>query len=572
MIVPEGFYYEDILKEHYPELEVLTTDSILSCLKNVSSGEADAALVEKPVADYLITNHFLTDLVSIPVMDSAHLENTPVSIGVEKSRTILRDIMQKAVDAVSEEEMASIYNQWFEAEELEKQRSLVPLTPEEQSYIERRSTIRMCVHPDRLPFEGRDESGKHIGIAADVANLVSERIGVEIELVPTGSWQESLEAVQTGRADILTCLSKNPGNTEAFLFSDHFYESVYVLVGRESEPYISDLDILAEKTVAVPDENPVAEYLSTNYPNVGILPRKNLDGALRAVSEGHADLAVGSLQMVSYLIHDNAFYDLKIAGQTPYKDYVRFGVSKSSEPLKPILNKALDSISSQEINRITQKWLAIRYEHGFDYGLLWKILIAVAFVVAVIVAWNRKLRGLNRKLTEAHSELEQKSEELERLSQTDRLTGLYNRMKVETIIENECERASRSEVSLSVIMIDVDRFKAINDEYGHHIGDEVLCELTDYLQRHNRSIDTLGRWGGEEFLLVCPGTGLEGARVLAEKLRAGLEELDFRLERKITCSFGIAEYRSGESPDKLFIRVDEALYRAKDAGRNRVAG
>ncbi len=572
VIVPEGFYYEDILRQHYPALEVLTSDSILSCLKSVSSGRADAALVEKPVADYLITNHFLTDLVSIPVMDSAHLENTPVSIGVDKSEATLRDIMQKAMDAVSEEEMADIYNRWFEAEELEKQRNLVPLRLEEQAYIEGKKTIRMCIHSDRLPFEGRDESGDHIGIVADVVDLVAERIGVDIEIVSTGSWQESLEALETGRADFLTCLHRNPGNTDTFLFSDHFYESLYVLVGRKSEPYISDMNILTEKTVAVPEGNPVADYLSSNYPNTGILPKEDLDAALRAVSTGNADLAAGSLQMISYRIHDNALYDLKIAGQTPYKDYIRFGVSKSSEELLPILNKALDSISPQEINHITQKWITIRYEHGFDYSLLWKVLAVAAVVVAVIVLWNRKLRGLNRELTEAHRELEQKSEELERLSQTDRLTGLYNRMKIETIIENECERASRSDVTVSVVMIDVDRFKAINDEYGHHFGDKVLCELTDYLQTNNRTIDTLGRWGGEEFLLICPGTGLEGVRVLAEKLRAGIEELDFPVDRKITCSFGIAEYRKNESPDKLFIRVDEALYRAKDAGRNRVEG
>lgn len=180
------------------------------------------------------------------------------------------------------------------------------------------------------------------------------------------------------------------------------------------------------------------------------------------------------------------------------------------------------------------------------------------------------MKGIQNALAEAHAELAMKSHELERLSITDRLTGLYNRHKLDQVLDHESDRASRSGVSLSVILIDVDHFKRVNDSFGHRAGDKVLAEISGVLEKGIRRVDTVGRWGGEEFLIVCPDTEMAGATTLAEKLRYCIAEHRFSDSGSMTASFGVAQLIPGEATHKLLERADAALYRAKGGGRDRV--
>ncbi|HKL20818.1 MAG TPA: diguanylate cyclase [Tichowtungia sp.] len=173
-------------------------------------------------------------------------------------------------------------------------------------------------------------------------------------------------------------------------------------------------------------------------------------------------------------------------------------------------------------------------------------------------------------LRNAQAELARKNQELERLAVCDRLTGLYNRRKLDERLEQELTRAARYNRPLSVIMLDLDHFKEINDTCGHPAGDTVLAESAVRLKRALRKNDTVGRWGGEEFLILCPETGLRDAAGLAERLRQTFADRDFPEAGRLTASFGVAACRAEDQPNKLLSRADRALYRAKKSGRNRV--
>jgi diguanylate cyclase (GGDEF)-like protein len=160
---------------------------------------------------------------------------------------------------------------------------------------------------------------------------------------------------------------------------------------------------------------------------------------------------------------------------------------------------------------------------------------------------------------------------LEELSTIDTLTGAYNRRKFDDVLEIEIQRAARYRLPLSAILFDVDHFKRINDELGHHTGDEVLRELADFVKRHIRGSDYLIRYGGEEFLVLCPVTGRGPATDLAEKLRLGIEAHAFARAEHITISAGVATLREGDTHDTLLKRADDGLYEAKEHGRNRTA-
>jgi diguanylate cyclase (GGDEF)-like protein len=160
-----------------------------------------------------------------------------------------------------------------------------------------------------------------------------------------------------------------------------------------------------------------------------------------------------------------------------------------------------------------------------------------------------------------------------RQAQVDGLTGIANRRHLEEALTLELARAKRFDTSLSIVLADLDDFKAINDRHGHPTGDLVLREFAGLLGHALRDVDLAGRWGGEEFLLVLPGTDGPGAAQVAERIRASLEAASIPVadgELHVTASFGVASYAPGTAQEELFEHADEALYRAKAAGKNRI--
>jgi diguanylate cyclase (GGDEF)-like protein/PAS domain S-box-containing protein len=159
---------------------------------------------------------------------------------------------------------------------------------------------------------------------------------------------------------------------------------------------------------------------------------------------------------------------------------------------------------------------------------------------------------------------------LKELSITDKLTQVSNRLHLDTNYTNEMKRAKRYGTIFSTIIIDIDFFKKVNDTFGHQIGDDVLVKIARILQKNIREMDILGRWGGEEFLIICPETTISHGKILAEKIRVKIEEYDFSIDSPITCSFGVSQYNQNDEKEDTFKRADKALYRAKESGRNKV--
>jgi len=169
------------------------------------------------------------------------------------------------------------------------------------------------------------------------------------------------------------------------------------------------------------------------------------------------------------------------------------------------------------------------------------------------------------------SEQKRLEAELDFQASHDRLTGLYNRKHFEDLLEQERHRADRYGGTFSLIMFDIDHFKRVNDRFGHHTGDDLLVRIPRLVDDHLRDSDNLARWGGEEFMLLLPQTEAHEAQPLAERLRRQVAEAGWADLPAVTLSLGVAQYRPGESADDLTRRVDDALYRAKNQGRNRVA-
>ncbi len=171
----------------------------------------------------------------------------------------------------------------------------------------------------------------------------------------------------------------------------------------------------------------------------------------------------------------------------------------------------------------------------------------------------------------AHVALEQAHQQVLAMSRKDQLTGLLNRGAINDALKTEMERSRRYHQPLSVVMIDIDHFKHINDRYGHEAGDRVLSKLGAIFLHNMRQPDVVGRWGGEEFLIVTPGSRDEQAAELAQRLRRYIIAVSPpEVPEKISASFGVTQFQNSQSLDHLLYVADMAMYQAKNTGRDRV--
>jgi diguanylate cyclase (GGDEF)-like protein len=199
--------------------------------------------------------------------------------------------------------------------------------------------------------------------------------------------------------------------------------------------------------------------------------------------------------------------------------------------------------------------------------------IFVIFLGYRIALLNNQVRSQKKReseLLEINSLLDVRSKQLEEKSKTDFLTGAFNRQGIEDAIRIGLWEWRSQKKPLSLILIDIDHFKKINDEHGHAIGDHVLSALSNIVKQHIRSNDLFARWGGEEFVLLCRDTKIEQASLIAEKIRELIASFAFKDNVQVTASFGVATLNANETLEQLFNHADKALYEAKHQGRNKV--
>lgn len=178
-------------------------------------------------------------------------------------------------------------------------------------------------------------------------------------------------------------------------------------------------------------------------------------------------------------------------------------------------------------------------------------------------------KRIEAELREKTVQLEELNKQLEASAVTDHLTQIYNRLYFDKAIEREIARYKRYGNSLSLILFDIDHFKHVNDSLGHHAGDRVLQTMAILVKQSLRKSDVFARWGGEEFIILLPESNVLQGLLVAEKLREKIATSTILEERKITCSFGVTEFRTDESYESFAKRADTALYEAKNTGRNR---
>jgi len=436
-------------------------------------------------------------------------------------------------------------------------------------------TVTYCVDPDWLPYEGI-EKGQHVGISSDYVKLLEDISGYRFLLISTRSWSETLSLAQSGRCQLVPMLNKSHEREQYLRFSQPYFYSPKVLVSRTELLLPQGLNSANVESVAVIDGYRTIEYLKNQHPALDLVVVTSEQAGLSAVSEGEADVFIGSTLSVNNELFKHGLRDLKITGWSELKDELRVGVPLEEEALLADIAESLKKITAQQHADIFNAWNKVRVIDNTNYSLIWKIVAASLAMLVLLLGgylsarkYNRQLQLKNEKLVHLQKELEVSNEELRIQSSRDALTTLYNRHYINQIIENPSYQYA-TVAPLALIVLDLDFFKKVNDTYGHTAGDKVLVELSRLLKKDTDESHILVRWGGEEFVIFCKQQTLEDANRLCETFQNSIKSYPFSYIKTLSCSYGVAELLPGESLAACFKRADTALYQAKANGRDRI--
>ncbi len=444
------------------------------------------------------------------------------------------------------------------------------LSEEQWAWLDSLESIRVATDPNWPPFEYYNEQGQLRGISADYLKLLEERLGVRVELVHGLSWLEVLEASRQGEIDLLPAVAATPARRDFLSFSRPYVRSPMVLVTDMSIDFIAGVEQLKNRKILTVTGYASDETLGSFYPNLKVERVNSTLEGLQRVAAGEAEVFVGNLAAVSYLIRSEGLANLKVSGQLPHSFDLAMAVRNDLPQLVEILDHFLASVSAREHNEIYATWVKLPVQQGIPWRNILPILISLLALLGLLGFYAAHLTRLNRRIRLAEAELRSKNRELKQVSITDKLTGCYNRHHLDKVLLEQAELVRRHQRPLALVLFDLDHFKRLNDTHGHQMGDEVLHTFAELVRGQVRSTDVFGRWGGEEFLLICPETDQKQACQVAEKIRKVLEEHEFPQGIRQTLSAGVLSLKQEMSLDQLLSEVDEQLYRAKQQGRNRV--
>lgn len=445
----------------------------------------------------------------------------------------------------------------------------------EKAWIKQNPTVKVAIDRAWHPIEFVNSKGEYDGLLKNYLGHISAITGINFVPQVGSSWTESLEALQYGQYDMFSAFIETPDRKKYVDFTPAFLKFPMIIATQKGENYISDFSKIPKKTIAVVKDYAAHEIVKTHYPQLDILLVESVKEGLEAVSNGRAYGYIDNLAVVSHHIGELGLTNIQISGESAFNANIRMAVNKELPELHSILTKALATIDEETRIKLNSSWLQIEYKQNLDWQLMLIYLSPIAILIILIATYSQKMRRLNHALSKTNDELvnaqqslEASHQRLEIMTVTDFLTGAYNRQHLDLVIEQEISRCIRYGDELSTLLIDLDDFKQINDNYGHLVGDQVLKDAYNTMCEQVRRSDTVGRWGGEEFMVICPQTNLNQALKIADKILKSLKSLSFNEGFTISASIGVSQYQSGEDSIQLIERTDKQLYRAKEQGKD----
>lgn len=492
------------------------------------------------------------------------------------------------------------------------QETSIQFTETEKQWLLAHPVIRISPDSYYEPVEFV-EDGVHTGMTGEYFDSISDMLGVTFELIQHEKWSDTLKAMDAGHIDLLTSLQKTPERNLKYNFTVPYISLNSVMVtDRLNKNNKMTMDDLTGKKLAVVEGYFWGDLIKRDYTEIELVSVPDISEGLKQTALGTADAFLGSFATLSYYLNKQEITNLMVAGNSPYQINYGVAIRKDWPELVGILDKAIQAISLERHEQIRANWIKLDYEPPLLNRSVTMILVALVVIAALLAVMGayisntlrRKVRGKTKELYLINQKLEEmvemRTEDLRRandkllstkrlLTSTnktleeeanrDRLTKIPNRKRLEEVLELTMKEVQTAKNPISLMMMDIDHFKLLNDHYGHLIGDDCLIEVASCLNSFTkRGGEFVARFGGEEFIMVLPNIDEEQATnyansVLEKTHELSIENIDSPTEKFVTLSIGVATYSPLDeqlTSAELINRSDLAMYQAKKSGRNQV--
>lgn len=461
----------------------------------------------------------------------------------------------------------SLYNKYFQVEDNYK----LSLTYDEIEFLKNIKKIKAVYVNNFAPLQNwNSKNKKPEGISIDIANIISKKLNIDIELQVVDSFEEALNFIKEHKADILIGIPNN------YSFMDEY--NLYMTKSYISSPIFkieNKLTVNADeynKILALPKKYLYDLDISIeNIDSSKIIYYDNIEDCINAVNKGTADYTYGDLYSIESNTREKYYKNISVIYKNKLNNDLCIGLSNNNDVLLlRIINKVINSISAEELNTIVYKNTLYTKNkitlQSFIYSNYIEVMI---FIISILVITSlstyiiMKIRLQNKN--KQNSLLKEKSE-------TDSLTGIFNRGACKELISNYIENKS-NDLYGAFFIIDIDNFKGVNDNLGHKIGDDVLKDLADNLKRLFRKSDIVGRWGGDEFIVFMKDLDFSNLHV-ASKIATNLcntmnKTVTYNdISQNISLSIGIVFTKDNINFTELYQKADEILYTVKENGKN----
>jgi signal transduction histidine kinase/CheY-like chemotaxis protein len=401
--IQQGIFYEKELRE-MGGIELVVFENYEDQTKALAYGKIDALIQNLSVINYQVRKYGLSNIRVAGEFELEGVGKEDLRFGVRPDKNILYNILQKGLTAISEDQLAIITNRWLSTDLKiigSKETKLV-LSSAEQHYLENRDEILMGVNPNWMPFESISKTGIHEGMAAEFMNIISQRIGKNIKLVPTKKFSETLSISKHRQCDILSLVQETSERKEYLNFTEPYLQTPIVIATRSDELFIDDINKILNRTFTGIKDFAYINNLKKKYPGIIINEVSDVEEGIEKVRSGEAYGFICSMAAIGYKIQQSRITDIKIAGKFDVNHDLSVAVRNDDPMLFSIMQKAVGSLTDAERQNIYNKWVSIVFEKTFDYSLLWKILAVFLSVLLGIFYWNRRLTILNRAIQKAN--------------------------------------------------------------------------------------------------------------------------------------------------------------------------
>lgn len=441
------------------------------------------------------------------------------------------------------------------------------LTKEEQIWLKTHPVVHLGIDRAFPPFGTITDDNQYIGFTADIMQMISYRLGFTFFVEKNTPWDKTIAMAKTGQIDMIAGLVKSKERQEYLEFSKPYIKTPTIIINNSvKHGYIGTLENLKGQRVAIEKGSYAANEIAKKYPDIKLIAVENTSIALSLVAIGDADAYVGNAVTASFIIRKLAYHNLSFSGETEYSSNHSIGIIKPNRHLSSIINKALNSISKNSLDSITNYWFGMRIHPFISKNTTLIIIAVLSSFIVLFGIWIISLRRTKRALKESQEALKDRSE-------IDYLTGLGNRRKFYQYLNQKIENNTKQSQSFSLLFLDLDLFKEVNDSLGHDVGDLLLAETSKRIQKCVENFNGfVARIGGDEFIIILSGICDKAViDTAAECIRTSIGNSYYINDNKIniTCSIGVTRYpEDANTAKQLVINGDQAMYQSKKLGRN----